>query len=612
MKRLLLVFMVLTLASGGTAQAGLAAGSTFTDDNGNVHEGNIEAIAAVGITKGCNPPANDRYCPTDPVTRGQMAAFLGRALKLPSTTKDFFGDDNGSQFESAINALAAAGITHGCNPPSNTRYCPDGQITRGQMAAFLQRAFNYPSVAQDFFGDDNTSIFETAINAIRAAGITKGCNPPGNDRYCPGETVRRDQMASFLARALELEPPGVGTIPPGDNYYVDVNHSSASDSNPGTEASPWRTIVHAAAMADPGDSVWVKAGEYRNDDIIIGNSGVSISAYPGDERRVVIRQYGLISHGNSNLTINGLKFVESEAHAIRIVGPDAENIVITNNHTYDSYNSGISIRGVTGNADPGNYDNIRDVLVSGNLVELGTNGGGGEIISVGSGAVNVDIAFNEVRVGDPSLTGGDEGISFKEGVRDSRIFGNVIHDLSDKAISIDGGSSSHDPLVTNIEIFDNIIYDVPSHGMWITTEGQGDVDGVHIHHNVIYQVDHDGILVYQHPGGESDGGTVRNVLIEYNTVWDTGLEHNGFGGIRVNHPSAPGVVITNNIAWANNGYDIRGDVGTTITRNNLCAESSLCDVTSDPRFVDAPSSFKLQPTSPAIGAGTGGSNLGAR
>jgi S-layer homology domain len=53
-----------------------------------------------------------------------------------------FWDDDGSVFESAIEKLATAGITNGCNPPVNDRFCPDQPVTRGQMAAFLIRAFN--------------------------------------------------------------------------------------------------------------------------------------------------------------------------------------------------------------------------------------------------------------------------------------------------------------------------------------------------------------------------------------------------------------------------------------------------------------------------------------
>ena len=145
--RLLALILVALAASllmvVGVAIAALPPGGTFTDDDGNIHEGNIEAIAAEGITKGCNPPINDRYCPSSSLTRGQMAAFVRRALSLPSSSTDFFGDDDDSVFEGDINALAAAGITKGCNPPTSDRYCPDGSITREQMAAFLRRAFDY-------------------------------------------------------------------------------------------------------------------------------------------------------------------------------------------------------------------------------------------------------------------------------------------------------------------------------------------------------------------------------------------------------------------------------------------------------------------------------------
>jgi hypothetical protein len=74
------------------------------------------------------------------------------------------------------------------------------------MAAFLRRAFDYPSATIDYFADDDTSIFEADINSIAKAGVTLGCNPPGNTRYCPKDLVKRDQMASFFARALGLPP----------------------------------------------------------------------------------------------------------------------------------------------------------------------------------------------------------------------------------------------------------------------------------------------------------------------------------------------------------------------------------------------------------------------
>ena len=68
-----------------------------------------------------------------------MAAFLSRALELPVPTgADRFIDDTGS-FEADIEALAAAGITRGCDP-EGTRFCPDDPVTREQMSAILHRA----------------------------------------------------------------------------------------------------------------------------------------------------------------------------------------------------------------------------------------------------------------------------------------------------------------------------------------------------------------------------------------------------------------------------------------------------------------------------------------
>ncbi len=178
-------------------------GGSFADDDGNVFESDIEWMAAEGITKGCNPPENTMYCPSDFVTRGQMAAFLVRALDLPDAGSAGFVDTVGSTFEKDIDKLAAAGITRGCNPPVNDRFCPWNSVTRGQMAAFLVRALGYTDDGGgDLFTDDDDSIFQADIDRLGTAGVTKGCNPPVNDRYCPTDPVTRGQMAAFLHRAL--------------------------------------------------------------------------------------------------------------------------------------------------------------------------------------------------------------------------------------------------------------------------------------------------------------------------------------------------------------------------------------------------------------------------
>ncbi len=175
----------------------------FRDDDDSGFEHHIDWLAMTGITRGCNPPVNDRFCPDETVTREQMAAFLVRALDLETRLVDPFTDDDGSIFEADIERLAAAGITRGCNPPENDLYCPDMTVTRGQMAAFLVRALGYTDVGLgDLFVDDDGSPFETDIDKLATAGVTLGCNPPRNDQFCPTQAVTRAQMAAFLNRAL--------------------------------------------------------------------------------------------------------------------------------------------------------------------------------------------------------------------------------------------------------------------------------------------------------------------------------------------------------------------------------------------------------------------------
>jgi len=270
-RRYLLIAAALFLVSGvTTAIAGtLPPGGTFADDDGNIHEGSIEAIAAEGITKGCNPPANDLFCPGDTVTRGQMAAFLVRALGLTDRDPGIdFDDDDGSVFEADIERLATAGITRGCNPPENTSYCPTGTVTRGQMAAFLVRGLGYNKGADaDLFVDDDGSTFENDINRLGAAGVTNGCNPPANDRYCPSDAVKRDQMATFLTRALDLSPitpPERGTTPldGAGNDVVSVSF----------EPSARLAVIDIRHTGTSNFIVWIRSLQ-TSDDLLINEIG---------------------------------------------------------------------------------------------------------------------------------------------------------------------------------------------------------------------------------------------------------------------------------------------------------------------------------------------------
>jgi hypothetical protein len=222
-----MVLMALSPLSGGTATTPQPGGQ-FYDDDATVHEPSIEAIAAFGITRGCNPPTNTLFCPRREVSRAEMAAFLSRALELPAAPPAGFDDVETSIFSTDIDRLAAAGITRGCNPPTNTKFCPDDRVTRGQMAAFLTRALALPATDGASFVDDNASVFEPAIESLAAAGITLGCNPPDNDRFCPTDPVTRAEMATFLTRALRLETTAVAARP----YLIGVMPRAAWGAEP--------------------------------------------------------------------------------------------------------------------------------------------------------------------------------------------------------------------------------------------------------------------------------------------------------------------------------------------------------------------------------------------
>ena len=167
--------------------------ASFSDTAGHRFETEIEWLAAQGITRGCSA---ERYCPRESVTRGQLAAFLTRAFQLPASDRDYFRDDAGSAFEDDINRIAHAGVTTGCGA---RLYCPQTVVKRDQMATFLVRALDVPATSGDYFDDDERGAHEDSINRLAAAGIVQGCDERS---YCPRERVTRAQMAVYLYRSL--------------------------------------------------------------------------------------------------------------------------------------------------------------------------------------------------------------------------------------------------------------------------------------------------------------------------------------------------------------------------------------------------------------------------
>jgi hypothetical protein len=113
-----------------------------------------------------------------------------------------------SMFAGYIKNIYCAGITTGCTQnPLN--YCPNNNVTRMAMAAFIIRA-KYGEVfsfeATPHFTDvPDTHPFFKYIQKMKDEGLTTGCNSPANDQFCPGNTITRQAMAAFIIRATHGE-----------------------------------------------------------------------------------------------------------------------------------------------------------------------------------------------------------------------------------------------------------------------------------------------------------------------------------------------------------------------------------------------------------------------
>ena len=169
----------------------------------------IERAYNAGITAGCTAsPLN--YCPENMVTRAQMAVFLLKGVHGSGYTPPAVGSSTGfadvpvTYWAAAwIKQLAVEGITGGCG---GGNYCPEGNVTRAQMAVFLLKAKHgtayVPPAATGLFADVPIGYWaRNWIEQLAVEGITAGC---GGGNYCPESNVTRAQMAVFLVKTFNL------------------------------------------------------------------------------------------------------------------------------------------------------------------------------------------------------------------------------------------------------------------------------------------------------------------------------------------------------------------------------------------------------------------------
>lgn len=224
----------------------------FPDIGGTTHEAGIDAIVEAGITEGY---PDGTFGPWDSVTRGQMATFITRGfgLDIPDGAAPF-DDVAGTTHQDAIRAVEHAGVADGFGDGS---FRPGEYITRGQTATFLARAAGLEAVPPSYL-DTTATTHAGAIGAVAEAGIAAGRE---DGTFGPGDRVRRGQMATFLARALDLMDRADPPPPPSVSACVGAGETPESAAECLFAAMDAAQPEDAAAVATPTvlqDVEWVR------------------------------------------------------------------------------------------------------------------------------------------------------------------------------------------------------------------------------------------------------------------------------------------------------------------------------------------------------------------
>ena len=180
----------------GVAQLG-SLPSVITSIRGYWAEVAIDWAFTTGVTGGC-PTLGLMTCPDLAVTRDEMASFLWRFRGMSTASAVALFDDVpiDAPYGPAVDWLAETKVTLGCTPVA---YCPDGTVTRAEMASFLWRLEGeLPGSPSAGFDDVTSSSFAVeAIDWLLESGITVGCSLTS---FCPQDLVTRAEMFTFLRR----------------------------------------------------------------------------------------------------------------------------------------------------------------------------------------------------------------------------------------------------------------------------------------------------------------------------------------------------------------------------------------------------------------------------
>jgi Right handed beta helix region len=320
----------------------------------------------------------------------------------------------------------------------------------------------------------------------------------------------------FLALVTLLLSVSGALAQPNSNFYVSTK---GDDSNPGTEAAPWRTIQHAADTARAGSTVNVKGGVYE-ELVSLNASGnasdgfVTLRSAPGEN---AILDAGKLTPKDRS----GIVTIHNQSY-VRV-----ENFEIRNYRTAEHHDSplGISVTGAGSHIEL-LHNNVHHIENNfGGRDKPGSGGNGFGIAVYGTDAKtpisDLIVDGNEVH---HLKTGSSESLVVNGNVDGFRITNNVVHDNNNIGIDVIGFErTAPDPAVDqarNGVVSGNKVYDITSRGNPAYGNDQSSdgiyVDGgtkVVIENNLIHDVDFGIELASEHKDRATSYITARNNLI---------------------------------------------------------------------------------------------------
>jgi hypothetical protein len=371
---------------------------------------------------------------------------------------------------------------------------------------------------------------------------------------------------------------------PNSSFYV---ATTGNNSNPGTQAAPWRTIQHAADTARAGSTVNVRGGIYE-ELVSINASGnatdgfITFRSYPG-ETAILEAEHFTPSGRSGVLTINNKSYVRIEGFEIRNFRTAEHRLAPL----------GIDVIGAGSHIEllKNNVHHIEQTFEGRDAPGQGGNGFGIAVYGTDAKTPITDLIIdgNEVH---HLKTGSSESLVVNGNVTNFRITHNVVHDNNNIGIDVIGFErTAPDPAVDQARdgvVSGNLVYNITSRGNPAYRNDESSdgiyVDGgtrILIEQNVIHDVDFGIELASEHKDRATSYVIARNNLVYHGHTAGVSI-----GGYAPERGRTDHCTVINNTLYDNDTsatgsgeFQMQWNMADNIFANNIVYAGSRCLMT---------------------------------